>query len=235
MQAIIMAGGKGRRLRPYTTILPKPLMPIGDIPILEVVIRQLKYYGFTRITFAVGYLAELIQTFFGTGEKWGLEISYSKETKNLGTIGPLSLIEKLDDQFLVMNGDILTDLNYREFYQYHNKSKSLVTIATFRKEVKIDLGVLETDENCFLQKYIEKPTLDYQVSMGIYMMNREILDFIPHNEYLDVPSLMEKLMKAKIPPRAYPFEGRWLDIGRKEDYERAIEEFEAHKTIFLLS
>ncbi|MFX0094260.1 MAG: sugar phosphate nucleotidyltransferase, partial [Candidatus Hodarchaeota archaeon] len=142
MQAIIMAGGKGRRLRPYTAILPKPLMPITDIPILEIILRQLKHYGFNRITLAVGYLAELIQAYLGTGKKWGIEINYSREDINLGTIGPLSLIDDLDQSFLVMNGDVLTDLNYRALFDFHQQSDNLVTIASFTKKVHIDLGVL---------------------------------------------------------------------------------------------
>ena len=159
MQAIIMAGGEGRRLHPYTTILPKPLMPIGNIPILELILRQLKYYGFDQITLAVGYLAELLQAYFGSGERWGIDITYSREKMNLGTIGPLSLINELQDSFLVMNGDILTDLDYKALFDFHQRSDQLVTIASFTKQIQIDLGVLQTEEQNFLIDYVEKPVL----------------------------------------------------------------------------
>jgi NDP-sugar pyrophosphorylase family protein len=233
MQAVIMAGGKGSRLKPYTTILPKPLMPIGEIPILEIILRQLKHNGFKRITLAVGYLAELIQAYFGDGDKWGLEIEYSRERKNLGTIGPLTLIEKLDDTFLVMNGDILTNLNYQTLISSHKKSGNLVTIASYNKEVKIDLGVMEVDEKSYLTNYIEKPNLSYRVSMGIYVMNKEVLEFIPQDIFYDVPNLMMNLLKSKKPPQIYSFDGIWLDIGRKEDYERASENFQENLSKFL--
>jgi len=233
MQAIIMAGGKGRRLRPYTAILPKPLMPIGDIPVLEIIIRQLKFYGVSKVILAVGYLAELLQAYFGDGKRWGLEITYSKEEMNMGTIGPLTLIEDLEDDFFVMNGDILTDLDFKDFFEVHKQNNNLVTIATYKKVVKIDLGVLETDENQKLKKYIEKPILDYQVSMGIYSMKKEILEYIPRNECFDIPDLMWKLLELEKRPNIYLFNGQWLDIGRKEDYDRAVIDFNANISSFL--
>ncbi|MFW9994118.1 MAG: sugar phosphate nucleotidyltransferase [Candidatus Odinarchaeota archaeon] len=233
MQAIIMAGGKGRRLRPYTAILPKPLMPIGDIPILEVILRQLKHYGFEQIIFAVGYLAELLQSYFGPGEKWGVKISYSRERKNLGTIGPLSLIKDLEETFLVMNGDVLTDLDYRALFSAHQRAGRLVTIASYKKEVQIDLGVLDMNDQNLLTDYTEKPVLDYQVSMGVYVMNREVQNYIPSDSYFDVPSLMWKLLEENKSPYIYRFTGHWLDIGRKEDYEKAVEEFESNQAMFL--
>jgi len=232
MQAIIMAGGKGRRLRPYTTILPKPLMPIGDIPILELILRQLKYHGFQKVTLAVGYLSELLRAYFGNGQKWGIEITYSYEDKNLGTIGPLSLINDLQDTFLVMNGDILTNLNYRKLFEFHQQSEQLITIASFIKQIQIDLGVLSTKHD-LLTDYTEKPILNYQVSMGIYVMNRQILEFISHNKYLDIPSLMRILLDRKKPPKIFQHKGKWLDIGRKEDYENAINEFDSMINEFL--
>ncbi len=233
MQAIIMAGGKGRRLRPYTAILPKPLMPMGNIPILEIILRQLKHYGFDQITLAVGYLAELIQAYFGTGERWGLEITYSREKENLGTIGPLSLIDDLHDTFLVLNGDILTDLDYKKLFDFHHQSDQLVTIASFTKQVEIDLGILKTEEHYNLVEYIEKPIMDYQVSMGVYVMNRQVLEHISFNEYLDIPNLMWRLLERNLPPKIFPYNGIWLDIGRKEDYEEALNEFESMVENFL--
>jgi len=233
VQAIIMAGGRGRRLHPYTAIFPKPLMPIGDIPILEIMLRQLKYYGVTHVILAVGYLAELIRAYFGNGEKLGLKIRYSKEETNLGTIGPLTLIDDLDDEFLVMNGDILTDMNIRKFFTIHKEMKSIVTIASYQKEVKIDLGVLEINEKNRLEKYTEKPVLDYYVSMGIYAMNREVVEYIPKNKYFDIPRLMGKLLEMEMYPGIYLFNGQWLDIGRKEDYSKALEEFQANISLYL--
>lgn len=233
MQAIILAGGKGTRLRPYTTVLPKPLMPVGDIPILEVVLRQLKWYGFQGVTITVGHLAGLIETFFGDGSKFDLKIDYSLEDKPLGTAGPLSLIEGYADDFLVMNGDVLTTLNYGELMDYHLASGAIATIATHSKPVKIDLGVLEVDESGRLLDYIEKPTLNYTVSMGIYIFNRKVLDMIPREEYLDFPDLVKKLISAGEKIATYKSDDYWLDIGRHDDYEKSVEDFDKLKDKFL--
>jgi NDP-sugar pyrophosphorylase family protein len=226
MRAVILAGGKGTRLLPYTTVIPKPLMPVGDRPILELIIRQLKHYGFSRVTMAVGHLAELIEAYFGDGNKYGIKIDYSREDEPLGTIGSLSLIDMLDTTFLVMNGDVLTNLDYLKLVDFHKKNNAAATIATYNKKVKVDLGILEMDEGFELKKYIEKPTLKYDVSMGIYMFEPEILSFIEPNEYLDFPDLVQTLMKADRKVVAFPFDGYWLDIGRHDDYVRAQEEFE---------
>ena len=191
MQAVILAGGKGTRLKPFTTYLPKPLVPLGEMPILEIILRQLKYYGFTDITLAVSHLAEIIMAFFQRGEKLGLNINYSQEDKILGTAGPLSLIENLDENFLVMNGDILSTINFGDFWNYHLTNNADMTIATYKKEVKIDLGVLKIDNEEF-QDYIEKPTYHFDVSMGIYVMNQSVLSLIPKNEKLDIPALVPK-------------------------------------------
>jgi NDP-sugar pyrophosphorylase family protein len=229
MRAVILAGGKGTRLLPYTTVIPKPLMPVGDRPILELIIRQLKHYGFSRVTMAVGHLAELIEAYFGDGNKYGIKIDYSREDEPLGTIGSLSLIDTLDTTFLVMNGDVLTNLDYLKLVDFHKKIHAAATIATYNKEVKVDLGILEMDEGFELKEYIEKPTLKYDVSMGIYMFEPEILSFIEPNEYLDFPDLVLTLMKANRKVMAFPFDGYWLDIGRHDDYVRAQEEFETLK------
>ncbi|MHA2427034.1 MAG: nucleotidyltransferase family protein [Candidatus Hermodarchaeia archaeon] len=229
MRAVILAGGKGTRLLPYTTVIPKPLMPVGDRPILEIIIRQLKKYGFSRVTMAVGYLAELIEAYFNNGNKYGIEIDYSRENEPLGTIGSLSLVDGLDTTFLVMNGDILTNLDYLKLVDFHKRNQAVATIATYNKEVKIDLGILEMDEGFRLKQYIEKPALKYDVSMGIYVFEPEILEFIEPNGYLDFPDLVLALMKAGREVIAFPFNGYWLDIGRHEDYDRAQEEFETLK------
>lgn len=229
MRAIILAGGKGTRLLPYTTVIPKPLMPVGDRPILELIIRQLKHYGFSRVTMAVGHLSELIEAYFGNGNKHGIKIDYSREDEPLGTIGSLSLIDNLESTFLVMNGDVLTDLDYLKLVEFHQKNHAAGTIATYNKEVKVDLGVLEMDGDFRLKQYVEKPTLKYDVSMGIYMFEPEILEFIEPNKYLDFPDLVLTLIKANKKVMAFPFDGYWLDIGRHDDYVRAQEEYETLK------
>ena len=181
MRAVILAGGKGQRLRPYTTVLPKPLMPIGDMPILEVVLRQLKAAGITRVTMAVGHLADLLQAFFGNGSRFGLAIDYSFEEKPLGTVGPLTLIDSLADErdFLVMNGDVLTTIDYSRLIARHRDAGADVTIATFRREVKIDFGVIEAGADDLLTGYVEKPRFDYRVSMGIYCFDAKVLGRCP--------------------------------------------------------
>jgi len=233
MQAIILAGGKGTRLRPYTTIFPKPLMPINDMPILEVVVRQLKRVGFKKITMAVGHLAELIEAFFKNGDKWGLEITYSREDTPLGTAGPLDLLNDLDDTFLVMNGDVLSDLNYNDLIQFHHEQNAIATIAMYDKKVNIDLGIIKSNEYHEIYDYIEKPTLVYQVSMGIYVFDKRVLSYIPGGKYFDLPDLIMALIKAREKIVGYHFKGYWKDIGRQEDYEQAIEEFEKLKSSFV--
>ena len=178
-RAIVLAGGKGTRLKPYTVVLPKPLMPIGDFPILEVIVKQLAKHGFSKITMAVNHQAEIIKAFFGDGKKWGVEIDYSLEDKSLSTMGPLKLINDLPEDFLVMNGDILTDLDYSEFYEYHVNRKSLFTVSSYLREHRVDYGVIKSNEAGTLSGFEEKPNICYEVSMGIYMANRRILDFIP--------------------------------------------------------
>lgn len=233
MKAVILAGGKGKRLAPYTTVLPKPLMPIGDMPILEVVLRQLKRHGCDEATMAVGHLAELLMAFFNDGSKLGMKIKYSIEDKPLGTAGPLSLIKDLDDHFFVMNGDILTDLDFSDLYRHHRESGALATIATYQRTVRIDFGVLETDADNFVREYIEKPTMGYQVSMGIYVFDPEVLGYIKPNTFFDFPDLVKLLISEGKKVATYPFKGYWLDIGRPDDYEKATEEFEQNKQIFL--
>lgn len=235
MQAIILAGGRGTRLKPYTTILPKPLMPVGDIPILEIILKQLKYYGFQDIILALGHKAKFISTFFDNGTNMGMNITYSYEQKDLGTAGPLTLIENLDDNFLVMNGDVLTDLNFKKFFETHLRKNPAMTIASYSKVVKIDLGVMKT-EGYRLVSYIEKPSMTYQVSMGIYAFNRQTIDYIPHMEKFDFPDLVNKLIGAGEIINVYlPEDCIWLDIGRLEDFQLSSEIFEKNKLRFLPS
>jgi NDP-mannose synthase len=233
MRAVILAGGKGTRLLPYTTVLPKPLMPIGDMPILEVVLRQLKSAGIDRVTMAVGHLAELLQAFFGDGKRFGLPIDYSMEEKPLGTVGPLTLIPDLNGTLLIMNGDVLTTLDYRDLIERHRESGAIVTIASYVRQVKIDFGVIEADAANVLTGYVEKPKLDYRVSMGIYVFESEVLRYLRPAEYRDFPDLVKTLVAEGKKVISYPFSGYWLDMGRPDDYARAVEEFESRRAEFL--
>ena len=233
MKAILLAGGKGTRLAPYTTILPKPLMPIGDQPILEIVIRQLAYAGFTDITLAVGHLAELIKAYFGDGSKLGVQLTYSREETPLGTAGPISLVPGIDDVFLVMNGDLLTTIDYKALLAYHRARGAIATLTAYPREEKIDLGVLYSDGDNWLTDYVEKPTYQYHVSTGIYVFDPGILSYIPVGQRLDLPDLILNLLKQQQKVNIYKFEGYWLDIGHPADYEKAIREFEEHEMKFL--
>lgn len=228
-RAVILAGGLGARLSPYTIVLPKPLMPVGEYPILEIVVRQLAHHKFGRITIAVNHQVDLIQAFFGNGSKWNVLIDYSIEDRPLSTMGPLKLVNDLPDNFLVMNGDILTDLNYGKFFNEHVKKGSLFTIASsIRREVS-EFGVLEVNKRGFLTGFSEKPVKQYQVSMGIYMVNKKILEYLPEDRPYGFDKLMSDLLrsKGKVKVKSYP--GYWLDIGRPDDYTRAIEEFDRLK------
>ncbi|MCZ2475118.1 NTP transferase domain-containing protein [Aquirufa ecclesiirivi] len=223
-RAIILAGGKGTRLKPYTISLPKPLVPIGDVPILEIIIRQLKKAGFNHVTLTVNHMADIIQAYFGDGSKWGITIDYSLELKPLSTMGPLTLIPDLPEDFLVMNGDILTDLNFEEFYDAHISNKSNFTIASYLRKDKVEYGVLIRNENAELIQFQEKPENDYLVSMGVYMMSKKNVDLIPIDTFFGFDHLMNVLIEKKQYPKIHEFNGYWLDIGRPADYEKAIEE-----------
>lgn len=233
MQAIILAGGKGKRLMPYTTVLPKPLMPIGDYPILEVILRQLKKYGFDRVTISTGYLHELIHAYLKSNTSLDLSITYAHEDKPLSTIGPLRLIDDLEDTFLVMNGDILTDINYLDLIEYHKKKEAVATVATYQRDVNIDFGVLEKDADLKIVAFREKPTFHFDVSMGVYVFSKKILDYVPYGEPYGFDQLMYALIADKAPVYSFPHRGYWLDIGRPDDYSRSIEEFELYKDRFL--
>ncbi len=225
MKAVILAGGLGTRLRPFTNIIPKPLMPVGEYPILEIVIRQLQRAGFKEIVIAVGYLSHLIESYFGDGSRWDVHIEYSKEYKPLGTAGPISLIEGLQDGFLLMNGDILTDLNYTAMIRHHKNEDSMVTIATFVKSIKTELGSLTCDGQDNIRDYIEKPTLEYRVSTGIYVFSPEVQKYLHRNTPLDLPDLVKKLIVKKEKVIAFPLDGLWYDLGRKEDYDEINETY----------
>lgn len=238
-RAVILAGGKGSRLGPYTTVLPKPLLPIGDRAILDVVVHQLRDLGFADITLAVGHLAHLVRAVMGDGSKWGVSIDYQEETEPLGTVGPLGDIDRLDDSFLVMNGDVLTTLDYSDLMDLHRESGNLLTIASHRRVVRTDYGVLHVNGSAGRTRTVtgfeEKPEVPYVVSMGVYAMSPGALEYIEQGVYLDVPDLVLRLIEAGEQVGSYLFDGYWLDIGRPQDYERAIAEYESLKTDLYVS
>lgn len=234
MKAVILAGGKGARLAPYTKILPKPLMPIGDMPILEILLRQMKRAGVDEAVLTVGHLAQLLQVFFQDGERLGVKIRYSFEDHPLGTAGPLSLVDGLDSTFLVSNGDVLTTLDMRHLIAEHRQSGAAATISTHTRNVKVDLGVIQfKDGSREVNGYIEKPTYHFQVSMGIYVFEPRVLAYIPPNQYLDFPDLVLRLIAAGEKVCGYPFDGYWQDLGRPDDYEQAVDEFEGLRSQIL--
>ena len=235
MQALILAGGKGTRLRPYTSIMPKPLMPIGDMPILEILIRQLKEQGVDSIILAVGYLHHMIEAYFEDGKKFDIPITYSLENEPLGTAGPIKLVLKdLDENFLVLNGDLLTTINFSNLFNVHLEAKAAATIAAFKRTVDIDFGVLEINEKSELENYSEKPIFNFDVSMGINVFNKSAIEGIIEDlDYIDIPDLMMELNKEKKKIFCYQEDCDWLDIGRIEDYNTAVDIFESNKKSFL--
>jgi len=233
LRAVILAGGKGTRLWPYTSVLPKPLLPVGDEPILTVVLRQLKRAGITRATLAVGHMAEMFPQILSNGVVKGLRIDYAREMRPLGTAAPLRHIRGLRDTFLVLNGDILTDLDFRSLIRHHKKCKAVATIATYRRKVDVDFGVIESDTAGWIRGYLEKPQLSYRVSMGVYVFQPSVLKHIPARGSFDFPDLVESLLAADQPVAAYPFRGRWLDIGRPDDFMAAQQEMTRHRARYL--
>ena len=228
-RAIILAGGKGTRLRPFTKVFPKPMMPIGKYIILEIVIKQLRFYGFKHITITVNNQAKLIKAFFGNGSKFNTHIDYALEKKPLGTMGPLKTIKDLPKNFLVLNGDVLTDLNFHKFHAHHIKTNNLFTISSYKRTELIDYGLLETNKKNSLIKFIEKPKKTYKMSMGVYMLKKDILKYIPKEKHFGFDNLMYKLLKLKKRINVEPHNGYWLDIGRPNDYILATEQFKKMK------
>mgnify|MGYP006172818631 CR=1 FL=1 len=232
-RAVILCGGKGTRLMPYTVALPKPLMPIGDYPIIEVIVRQLKEYGYKKITLAVNHQADIFKAFFGDGKKWGIEIDYVLEKKPLGTMGALGLIDDLSENFLVMNGDVLTDMNFGEFYESHQINKSIFSISSFKRNHLVDFGVLEKSSESYLTGFREKPEFNFEVSMGVYMVNKEAVKYIQKDSFFGFDSLMLKFIDNGDKVKLIEHEGFWLDIGRPDDYIMATEVFNKNKHKFI--
>ena len=224
-RAVILAGGKGSRLAPYTTVLPKPLLPVGDRAILDVVVRQLHVAGFDDLTIAVGHLAHLIAAVFGDGAAHDVKIEYHEEHSPRGTAGPLATIDGLDETFLMLNGDVLTTLDFRALVDFHVEQGNALTIATHKRDVYVDYGVLHTSGERVVG-YEEKPTLGYLVSMGVYVLEPSVRRFVPADRPFDLPDLVLALLEAGEPVGSFAYDGYWLDIGRHDDYERAIAEFD---------
>jgi NDP-sugar pyrophosphorylase family protein len=237
MQAIVLAGGKGTRLRPFTHVFPKPLMPLGDdnpMPILEVVLRQLVRFGFDEVTIITGYLTEYIETFCRDGRRFGARIDYRREVSPLGTAGGLTLIDRPREPVLVLIGDNLTTLDFGTMYGDHCTRNAAATIAVFPREVKIDFGVLEFEgEPGVLSGYREKPTFHFEVSMGLYVLDPLAWDYLRPGESLGMPDLIEALRSEGHPVRGFRQACEWLDIGRHDDYVAANEIFQTRRSAFL--
>lgn len=226
---MILAGGKGTRLRPFTATLPKPLVPLGEIPVIEVLIRQLKAAGFDEAVIAVGHMAELVEAYCGDGGKWGLSIRYVREEKPLSTAGPLKLVKRLQPEFLTINGDILTTLDFRKLLAFHQEAESLATISVRERRVMVDFGVIDLGENGEVTGYDERPVNEYVVSMGVNVFSRRVVDYIRRDEAIGVPDLVRRLLAAGEKVGGFRCSCDWLDIGHLQDYEAAQELFRSPK------
>ncbi|MBI5526062.1 MAG: NTP transferase domain-containing protein [Deltaproteobacteria bacterium] len=235
MMAVILAGGRGTRLKPFTVTVPKPLLPLGDVPILEVVIRQLVGAKASRLVLALGHQPQLFMASIGDGRRWGVNIEYCVEDEPLGTAASLRLVPELDENFLVMNGDLLTTLDYRRLYQTHVGRRALGTIALSSREVKIDYGVITVGRSGSLAGYSEKPVIPYLVSTGIYVLSKRCLEFIPKKGKFDMPQLMLAMKNAGRRVLCFKSDCYWQDIGRFDDYERASADFVADPSRFVPS
>ncbi len=235
MQAVMLAGGKGTRLSPYTAVLPKPLMPVGDQPIIEIMLRQLRSAGVEEVILCVGHLPHLFEALLQDGRRYGIRITYSVESEPLGTAGPIALVlDRLRDDFLVMNGDILTTLSYRKLFEAHLRTGAAATIAVARREVKIDFGVISSGEGGRLDRYNEKPVIHYDVSMGINVLQkRAVAPHLEKGRRLDLPELMTRLHDEGKPVICHRDPCYWLDIGRVDDYQTATAAFAERRSEFL--
>lgn len=229
LTAVVLAGGQGNRLKPQTDETPKPLMPVGGKPVVEILLRQMQRTGVVKAYLAVNHLAEKIESALGDGSRIGLDISYSREEKALSTVGPLKLIDNLPEHFIVANADVITDLDFAKFYQQHLGSKADLTIASYERTSKADYGVLSVDESGRVVGFNEKPVFNFTVSMGIYLFSKKILNYVPMNKAFGFDSLMFELLDKKLVINTFPYQGYWLDIGRHDDYGRANEEIEKIK------
>lgn len=234
MRAVIMAGGKGMRLRPYTYVLPKPLIPLDTIPILEIILRQLVHFGFTQATLTLHYSAKLIQNYFGNGSDLGIKLDYTLEESPLGSIGSLKLVQDLDSHapFLVMNADILTDMDYGHLFRIHQQTGAELTIVSTKNRVKLEYGVIESSKDGNVQSFVEKPTLTQDISSGIYVLNPEILEKVGAGE-MDFPELVNYFIAEGKKVNAYFHTGYWKDIGTLNELYEADQDFKQNKSRFL--
>ncbi|MBO8162762.1 MAG: NTP transferase domain-containing protein [Brevibacillus sp.] len=232
MRAVIMAGGRGVRLLPYTNVLPKPLLPLSGTPILEIILRQLAAHGFRRATLTLHYGAKLIRCYFGDGRKLGIAIDYIEETAPLGTAGALQLIDDLDEQFLLMNADVLTDVDFRRLFQAHQRSKGLLTTLLYEREHVSAFGVVETDKNGHLLAYREKPSEKQLISSGIYMLSRNVTRFLKAGK-MDMPDLIQVLLSQGCTVSSEVHRGLWMDIGTISQFQQAARYFEQNRSRLL--
>ena len=232
LTAVVLAGGKGSRLMPHTAEIPKPLVEVGDKPIVEYLLSQLKKGGVGRVIMAVNHMAEQIEEQLGDGSKFGVQIEYSHESKPLSTAGPLKQIPDLPDDFIVANSDILSDLDIAALYDAHLARRAGLTVATYEGIEKIDYGVLEIDSDNSVIAFSEKPDYSFIVSMGLYVFNRSVLEYVPDDKPYGFDQLILKLLRYKRKVYAYPYDGYWLDIGRPADYAKAQADVERIKELF---
>lgn len=233
MQAVILAGGKGKRLKPYTMVIPKPLLPVDDMPILEVVLSQLAGAGVDRVVISLGHMTHLFVASIGDGSRWNMDIEYVREDDPRGTAGSLRMVPNLDDDFLVMNGDLLTTIDYKALFEAHYKREAWGTVAVHKREVNIDYGVVEMGESGALKDYIEKPRIPYSVSMGINVLSKRCLSYIPENCKFDMPELMMSMKNDGKLVLCYETDCYWQDIGRFDDYQKASADFVDDPSRFL--
>lgn len=224
-RAVILAGGLGSRLRPYTTVIPKPLMPLGEHPILEILLLQLARQGFERVDLCIGYLGHLIRAYFGDGSAQGIAIEYHEEAEPLGTMGALANIGDVqpDEALLMMNGDILTDLDFAGLVARHAEAGAAATICVKRRRVDMEFGVIETDEAGDLRAYLEKPSSEVLVSIGVNVVQGSALDRLEPGMRTDVPAFMERTRDAGDRVRCDEVDAFWLDLGRIDDYQAAAD------------
>lgn len=233
MKAVIQAGGKGTRLRPYTLVLPKPLMPVGDQPVIEILLKWLRRNDVSDAYVTTGYLGHLIKSVCGDGGQWDMHITYSEEPEPLGTIGALNLIrDQLDETFYVINGDLITDFKLRPFADFHKQHGGIVSVAVANKAVNVDLGVLESEEGC-ITDFREKPTMSFLVNMGIYCMEPGVMELVPKGVPFGFDDLMYAMLERELPAYIFEYDGVWMDIGRPEDYQQAQKLFEQNQSIIL--
>lgn len=221
MRVVILAGGKGARLKPYTVTLPKPLVPLAEEPILKLILNNIESQGIRDFNICVNYMGDLISSYFGDGSDHNVNITYSLERKPLGTVAPIKLIKDLPEDFVVMNGDIITDISLQALYDDHINSGAIVTVATHRRDEQVDYGVLKFDKKGFITKFQEKPDFNFNVSMGLYVFNKRAFDYVPDDTFFGFDDLMNTLLEHGEKVKSYSYDGYWMDIGRPTDYEQA--------------